>query len=178
MLYQKAAGKAVQIGLHCRPSSSASSNEDSDATGRSVTSSSSSGDPPRPIATVNLGHLGVIGAIWAMNGRKSLVPSNGLAMQVGTERRIFDASHLSEGLVKELDGPSLWYVPGPKEGSNSGPKEGSNSHEGREVLDVGVESTKYLDSGHNWHFRHIHPRFRFLKGAVKRVEQEGLFLCR
>ena len=34
--------------------------------------------------------------------------------------------------------------------------------------------------GHNWHFRHFHPKFRFLKGAVlvKGVEQEGLFLCR
>ena len=44
---------------------------------------------PRPIATVNLGHLGVLGAILAMDGRKPLVPSSGLAMQVGTERRIF-----------------------------------------------------------------------------------------
>ena len=106
MLYQKAPGKAVQIGLHCRPSSSASSDEDSDATGRSSTSSSSSGDPPRPITT---GRLGVLGAIRAMDGRKPLVPSSGLAMhwQVGTERRIFHASQLGEGLVKELDGPSL-----------------------------------------------------------------------
>ena len=84
-------------------------------------------------------------------------------MQVGTERRgcIFHASQLGKGLVKELDGPSLWFV--------LGPKEGSNGHEGREVRDEVPR--------HNWHFRLFHPRFRFLKGAVKRVEQEGLFLC-
>ena len=97
----------MQIGLHCRPSSSASSDEDSDATGCSATSSSSSGDPPRPIATVNQGHLGVLCAILAMDGRKPLVPISGLAMQVGTERRIFHAGQLAEGLVKELDCPSL-----------------------------------------------------------------------
>ena len=114
----------MQIGLHYRPASSASSDEDSDATGRSSTSSSSSGDPPRPIATVNIWRLGVLGAIWAMDGRKPLVPSSGLAMQVGTERRIFHASQLGESLVKELDSPSLdTFVLGPKEGSNgrSGP---------------------------------------------------------
>ena len=134
----------MQIGLHCRPSSSASSDEDSDATGRSATSSSSSGKPPRPIATVNLGRLGVLGAIRAMDGRKQLVPSSGLAMQVGTERHNFHASQLAEGLVKELDGPSLWLVLGPKEGSNLGSKEGSNGHEGREVRDE--------VPGHNRHF--------------------------
>ena len=74
----------MQIGLHCRPSSSASSDEDLDATGRSTTSSSSSalGRPPRPIATVNLGRLEVLGAIRAMDERKPRVPSSGLAMQV------------------------------------------------------------------------------------------------
>ena len=133
MLYQKAAGKAVQIGLHCRPSSSASSDEDSDATGRSATSSSSSGDPPAP--SLNQGRLGVLGAIRAMDGRKPLAPSSCLAMQVGTERSIFHASQFAEGLVKQLDGPSLWFVLGPKEGSNLGSKEGRNCHEGREVRD-------------------------------------------
>ena len=83
---------------------------------------------------------------------------------------MFHASQFAEGLVKELDGPSLWFVLGPKEGRNLGPKEGSNGHEGREVRDE--------VPGHNWHFRHFHPRFRFLKEAVKRQEQEGLFLCR
>ena len=48
--------------------------------------------PPRPIATVNLGCLGVLCAIRAMDGRKPLVPSSCLAMQVGTERCIFHAS--------------------------------------------------------------------------------------
>ena len=149
----------MQIELHCRPSSSASSDEDSDATGQSLTSSSSSGDPPRPIATVNLGRHVVLGAIRAMDGRKPLVPSSVLAMQVGNKRRIFPASHLGEGLVKELDGPSLdAFVLGPKEGSNLGSKEESNCHEGREV--------RYEVPGHNWHFRHFHPKFRFLKGAV------------
>ena len=73
---------------------------------------------------------------------------------LGTERRIFYASQLGEGLVIELDGPSLdAFILGPKEGRYA---------------------TKYLDtSSHNWHFRHFHPRFRFLKGAVKRAEQEG-----
>ena len=80
-------------------------------------------------------------------------------MQVGTERSIFHASQFAEGLVKQLDGPSLWFVLGPKEGSNLGSKEGSNGHEGREVRDEVPE--------HNWHFRHFHPKFRFLKGAVK-----------
>ena len=51
-------------------------------------------------------------------------------MQVGTERSIFHASQFAEGLVKELDCPSLWFVLGPKKGSNLGPKEGSNGHEG------------------------------------------------
>ena len=101
-----------------------------------------------------------------MDGGKPLVPSSGLAMQVGTEHSIFHASQFAEGLVKELDGPSLWFVLGPKERSNLGPNEGSNGHEGREVRDE--------VPGHNWHLRHFHPRFRFLNG----VEQEGLFLCR
>ena len=84
--------------------------------------------PPRPWATpppyrhrgtVNLGRLGFLGAIRVMDGRKPLVPSSGLVMQVGTERSIFHASQLGEGLVKELDGPSLdVFVLGPKEGSN------------------------------------------------------------
>ena len=89
-------------------------------------------------------------------------------MQVGTELRIFQ---LAEGLIKELDGPSLWFVLGLKEGSNLGRKKRSNCHEGRKVRDE--------VHGHNWHFRHFHwhPRFRFLKGAIKKVEQEGLFLC-
>ena len=39
-------------------------------------------------------------------------------------------------------------------------------HEGREVRDEVL--------GHNGHFRHFHPRFRSLKGGVKRAEQEGL----
>ena len=39
-------------------------------------------------------------------------------MQVGTERSIFHASQFAEGLVKELDGPNLWFVLDPKEGSN------------------------------------------------------------
>ena len=76
-----------------------------------------------------------------MDGRKPLVPSSGLAMQVGTEHSIFHASQFAEGLVEELD--CLWFILGPKEGSNFGPKEGSNSHEGREVSDEGP--------GHNWH---------------------------
>ena len=94
-----------------------------------------------------------------MDGGKPLVPSSGLAMQVGTVHSIFHASQFAEDLVKELDGPSLWFVLGPKEGSNLGSKEGSNGHEGREVRDE--------VPGHNWHFRHFHPKFRFLKGAVK-----------
>ena len=103
MLHQKAAGKAVQIGLHCLPSSSASSSEDSDA---AVTPRDAPQHPPRPlvtprpIATVKLGRLGVLGAIRAMDRRKPLVPSSGLAMQVGTERSIFHASQFVEGLVK------------------------------------------------------------------------------
>ena len=71
--------------------------------------------PPRPRATplphhtFNLGRLGVLSAIRAMDGRKQLV-------QVGTERRIFQASQLGEGLVIELDGPSLdVFILGPKE---------------------------------------------------------------
>ena len=51
----------------------------------------------------------------------------------GTERSIFHASKLGEGLVQELDGPSL-------DAFVLGPKEGSNGHEGREVR------TKYLDT--------------------------------
>ena len=55
-----------------------------------------------------------------MDGRKPLVPSSGLAMQVGTEFRIFHASQLGEGLVKELDGPSLdAFVLGPREGATA-----------------------------------------------------------
>ena len=38
----------------------------------------------------------------AMDGRKQLVPSSGLCLQVSTERHIFDASQIGEGLVKEL----------------------------------------------------------------------------
>ena len=79
-------------------------------------------------------------------------------MQVSTERSIFHASQFAEGLVKQLDGPSLWFVHGSKEGSNLGSKEGSNGHEGREVRDE--------VPGHNLLFRHFHPKFRFLKGAV------------
>ena len=127
----------MQIGLHCRPSSSASSDDDSDATGRSSTSSLSSGDAPRPIATVNVGHLGVrASARSAVDGRKPFVPSSGLAMQVGTERRIFHGSQLGEGLVTVLDGPSL-------DAFILGLKAGSNGHEGREVRDE--------VPGHNWH---------------------------
>ena len=86
-------------------------------------------------------------------------------MQVGTERRgcIFHASQLGKGLVKELDGPSLWFVLGPQEGSNFGPQEGSNCHEGHEACDEVRDTTGTLGiSGIR------------LKGAVKRVEQEGL----
>ena len=166
MLYQKAAGKAVQIGLHIacprrRPRPM-----------KTRTPRGAPLHPPRPRATPpphryrQLGRLGVLGAIRAMDGRKPLVPSSGLAMQIGTERRIFYASQLAEGLVKELDCPILWFVLGLKEGSNLGPKEGSNCHEGREK--------RHEVPGHNWHFRHFHPRFRFRKGAVKRAEQEGL----
>ena len=54
-------------------------------------------------------------------------------MQVGTERSIFHASQLGDGLVKELDGPSL-------DAFVLGPNEGSNGQEGREVR------TKYLDT--------------------------------
>ena len=120
MLYQKAAGKAVQIGLHCRPSSSASSSEDSDA---AVTPRGAPRHPSRPWATPpphRLGLLGVLGAIQAMDERKPLVPSSGLAVQVGTERSIFHASQLGEGLVKELDGPSLdAFVLGRKKGATA-----------------------------------------------------------
>ena len=48
-------------------------------------------------------------------------------MQVGTEHSIFHASQFAEGLVKQLDGPSLWFVLGPKEGSNLGSKEGATA---------------------------------------------------
>ena len=77
-------------------------------------------------------------------------------MQVGTERSTFHASQFAEGLFKQLDGPSLWFVLGPKSGSNLGPKEGSIGREGREVRDE--------VPGQNWHFRHFHPI---------RVKQEG-----
>ena len=112
MLYQKAAGKVEQIGLHCRPSSSASSDEDSNATGRSATSSSSSGDP-RPIASqpgASWGPWRDPGYGWGETACTNLLPSSGLAKQVGTERSIFHASQFAEGLVKQLDGPSLWFV--------------------------------------------------------------------
>ena len=146
MLYQKEAEKAVQIGLHCRPTYSASSDEDSDATGRSATSSSSSGDPPTPSPPSTWG-------VWGSSARSWLWMGGSHAMQVGTERSIVHASQLAEGHVKELDCPSLWFVLGPKEGSNLGPKEGSNCDEGREVRDE--------VRGHNWHrdFRHFHPDF-------------------
>ena len=72
-----------------------------------------------------------------MDGGKPLVPSSGLAMQVGTEHSIFHASQFAEGLVKELDGPSLWFV--------LGPKEGSNSHEGRKLCDSKVISRALLE---------------------------------
>ena len=110
MLYQKAAGKAVQFGLHCRPSSSASSDEESLKT---ATPRGDPRHPPRPRATSpphrhrQPGASWVLSAIRAMDGRKPLVPSSGLAVQVGTERRIFHASQLAEGLVTELDGP-VW----------------------------------------------------------------------
>ena len=45
-----------------------------------------------------------------MDGGKPLVPSSGLVKQVGTERSIFHARQFAEGLVKQLDGPSLWFV--------------------------------------------------------------------
>ena len=45
-------------------------------------------------------------------------------MQVGTELLIFHVSQLGEGLVKELDGPSLdAFVLGLKEGSNGNTKD-------------------------------------------------------
>ena len=56
-----------------------------------------------------------------------------------------------QGLVKQLDGPSLWFVLGPKEGSNLGSKEGSNGHEGREVRDE--------VPGYNWHLGISIPNF-------------------
>ena len=48
-----------------------------------------------------------IGAILAMDGRKALVPSSGLAVQIGTERRIFHASQLERSLSKNLTVP-VW----------------------------------------------------------------------
>ena len=75
-----------------------------------------------------------------MDGRKPLEPSSGLAMQVGTERSIFHASQFAEGLVKQLDGPSLWFVLGPKGGSNLGSKEGATATKDARY------ATKYLDT--------------------------------
>ena len=57
-------------------------------------------------------------------------------MQVGTEHRIFHASQLGEGLVKELCGPSLdAFVLGPKEGP-----------EGATATKDTRYATKYLDT--------------------------------
>ena len=153
MLYQKAAGKAVQIrvGLHCRPSLSRHQPHPM----KTPTPLGDPRNPPRHRATPPPHRSRQPGASWgprrdpgpfrAMDGRKPLVPNSGLAMQVGTERSIFHASKLGEGLVQELDGPSL-------DAFVLGPKEGSNGHEGREVRNE--------VPGHSWHFMHFHPRFR------------------
>ena len=106
MLYQKAAGKAVQIELHCRPSSSASSHE-------TRTPRGAPRHPPRPRATPPPHRHRQPGASWGPwrdPGYGWGETTCGLAMQVGTERSIFHASQFAEGLVKQLDGPSLWFV--------------------------------------------------------------------
>ena len=49
---------------------------------------------PLLIATGNLGRLGVLCAIQAIDGRKPLVPSSGLVIQVDTECRVVKASQV------------------------------------------------------------------------------------
>ena len=63
-------------------------------------------------------------------------------MQVGTEHRIFHASQLAEGLVKELDGPSLRLCGlflARKKGATLARKKGATATKD------GWNVTKYLD---------------------------------
>ena len=95
------------------------------------------------IATVNQERLGVLGAILAMDGRKPLVPSSGLAMQVGTASQStisFMPANLQRALSKHLTVPVCGLSLARKKGAFLARKEGATAPKEARY------ATKYLDT--------------------------------
>ena len=155
------------IGLHSWPPPSASSSEESDATGAQR-------NRPHPRATSPPHHHR---QPWASRGPRHDLgygreetagtkqwPCNSCRHCAQCRRRLVEASQVVEGLVKELFAGSLSGRAHPcSERREQRPR---TWHEGHEVRDE--------VPGHNWHFRHFDPRFRLLKEAIKKTEEEAL----
>ena len=148
MLYIKAAGKAVQIGLHSSlpPSdSSSSSSSNGMAAWGAIRPRRPQQQHPSPRVPQHPWPSCCHQCYPGYGRAETAAPRHGLAIQVHTVVLVLDTSQYVKGLVKELVYPrgDVWILR---------PKEGINCHEGREICDE--------VPGYNRHLRQFGSRFR------------------